>query len=228
MKANPIVDGSYRAAEVARWLDVPVSTLRSWFSGNEKSIFDPAYGSGREGGLSFLNVIEALVASKLRDKGVRAVKIRNAHRGLKKRLKTLHPFANECIRTDGHTVLHDLEREVGNLLLLEADNGQINMREVVSPFLDSINFDEEGMVSLWEISPGVVLNPRVQFGHPVTKQSHILTDVLFDAWKTCGQDSSEVARWYEIEPNEVENAVRFEQQFVGKDSQFNAGRKHVA
>src|SRR5687768_13860811 len=98
--------GVYTLAEVSQYTGVASTTLRSWFVGRSDDrglgpVFKPAYEVGDDLAVSFLNLIEARIASFFRGQGLSPYLIRRAHELLQERLGTPHPFAHEDLRTDG-------------------------------------------------------------------------------------------------------------------------------
>jgi uncharacterized protein (DUF433 family) len=56
----------------------------------------------------------------------------------------------------------------------------------------------------------VVIDPEVQFGHPVIMQSGVPTAALYASWLAEGKKKATVAKLYEVDPRHVDAAVRYE------------------
>jgi len=55
----------------------------------------------------------------------------------------------------------------------------------------------------------VILDPQRSFGEPIVADEGIPTDILASAYVAEGSVDA-VARWYEVDPAAVEDAVEFE------------------
>src|SRR5687768_457655 len=99
-------EGVYMLNEVARYTGVPASTLRTWFMprsdgrGNGPIFRSDWERVGDDFAVSFVNLIEAYVASFFRDKGIKPHHIRRVHEILKDEWGIPHPFASEDLRAD--------------------------------------------------------------------------------------------------------------------------------
>jgi uncharacterized protein (DUF433 family) len=57
-----------------------------------------------------------------------------------------------------------------------------------------------------------VLDPTRRFGAPIVTGTGITTDTLFAAYEAEGRDRKTTARIFEIDPRQVDVAVRFEER----------------
>jgi uncharacterized protein (DUF433 family) len=66
----------------------------------------------------------------------------------------------------------------------------------------------------WGKQGGIVLDPTIQFGAPLASNSGIPTSALYEAWRGNKGDISLVAKWYCVDREEIENAIKFEQELL--------------
>ena len=65
----------------------------------------------------------------------------------------------------------------------------------------------------WDRMEEVALDPKRNFGHPIVFETGVPTLTLARSVKA-NQSTQEVARWLEIRPKAVKEAVAFEQQLA--------------
>jgi len=215
----------YDLREAALCLRLPVATLRKWTVGREyeiksgKEVFLPLIrpADPDRNLLSFVNLLEgqALRAFR-REHGLRFEVIREALTSLKAldgpRVKQ-HPLAFEDFLTDGLDIF--VER-VGELITLNPAR-QIAIRAAFRNHLRRIRRDADGPVLFlpWvggegETTTPVTVNPRVAFGRPVITGTGISTAVIA-GFVRAGDRIEDVARYYDLSPEQVEAAITFEE-----------------
>jgi uncharacterized protein (DUF433 family) len=115
--------------------------------------------------------------------------------------------------TDGK----DLLTHEGKRLLNVSLYGQTEIPDVEA-FLERIEFDGEGrLVRLYPFTTSriekdpraVVIDPRVQFGRPCLAGTGIPTEVVVERFNA-GESIREIAADYEVDPQLIEEAVRYE------------------
>jgi uncharacterized protein (DUF433 family) len=206
---------AYPLSEAARYLGVPLSTLRAWTIGQRgfKSII--ALPSEAEGQLSFYNFIEAFVVNGLRRKHrVPLQRLRRCVRSLRSLVPhSKHPLADLDLQTFARDVFFDSKGDLVNV----TREGQLGLREILGGFLERVEKDPSGAVRLYpltrpepSLSPRlIVIDPRISFGRPVIAGTGIPTAVIHDRWKG-GDSVAELADDYNRTPEEIEEALRYE------------------
>lgn len=212
----------YSIADAARYLQLPVTTLRYWIlggtylveTGRRRSpslIRRPVQDDAR---LSFSNLVEAHVLLALRrqhDVSMRAV--RDALAYSERRLRISHLLLSEELRASAGGVFLD---RLGTLIEISKD-GQQALREVLAAYLERLNRDIHGLPErLYPItrtdfagSPKViVIDPRISFGKPVIASKAIQTSVVADRF-VAGESVSDIASDYDVEVSDVEEAIRY-------------------
>jgi len=213
---------AYSVPEVAKYLHLPVGTLRSWVNGRyyptreEKRYFAPLIEipNERRKLLSFTNLIEAHVLSAIRrDHQIPLTKVRGALDYIQEKLKLPHPFASLEFQTDGI----DLFIEGFGELITVSRDGQIALKAVLQTFLSRIERDEKGYpLKLFPFLKNpdinaprtVVIDPRISFGRPVLVGTGIPTAILAERFKA-GDSIDELAEDYGCEHWQIKMGIQF-------------------
>jgi uncharacterized protein (DUF433 family) len=216
--------GAYRLSEVAKYTGLTFPRVRSWFTARPNVKLQPIFRSERWGAhdehvVTFLDMIDTWVAGRLRDEGVRMAMVRLAHAELQKRLRTPHPFAHSSIYTDGRRVLSDAAEVVNDRTMIDVVSRQGFLPQM-KDMLTCVEYGRDSkLVERWCIARGVVIDPRVGMGHPVSKGTGVATRVLANCLWANGNDESLVAELFGVAPQQVRDAAEFER---------NLGRRSAA
>lgn len=215
---------AYSYVEAAHYLNLPPSTLSSWFRGqtythdDEIRRFRPVVPlDGKPGeGLSFLNLVEAHVLAAIRrEHSVPLQKVRRALEYVKKKLGIERPLADARFETDGVDLfVRELEK-----LVNVSQEGQLEIEPVIRRFLKRIERDPSGApIKLYpftrkshstdEAAP-VEIDPRVAFGRPVLVGRGVPTAILADRFKA-GDSLADLAEDYDTSTQNIEEAIRCE------------------
>jgi uncharacterized protein (DUF433 family) len=214
---------AYTAAEAARYVRLPVATLRSWVLGRRY----PTAGGGAEFPplirpvsqrpplLSFSNLIEAHVLRSLRtEHGVPVKALRSALAYAEKRLGIDRLLLRPELRADAGKLFLD---RYGELIELTA-SGQLAMRRLLDEHLKRIEWDSARFpIRLYPFlsaaSPSdarpIVIDPRIAFGRPVVESRGISTAVIAERIDA-GESLDDIAADYDLGPQEVEQAIIYE------------------
>lgn len=215
MPADPRHLPSYGPAEISRYLDVPVSTIRCWSLGqaNSSPLVEPAAISPLV--LSFINLVELHVLSAIRRKHRIAMpKVRQVLEYLQTRLQVARPLADERFMTDGA----DLFVDHYGALVNASQQGQLAMRAVLASALVRIEWDAAGQpVRLFPItrrdigsSPSlIVIDPAVSGGRPVIHNTRIAVEVVAERFDA-GESIADLVEDYGCTAQDIEEAVRCE------------------
>jgi uncharacterized protein (DUF433 family) len=217
---------AYGTSEVAHYLQIPASTLRSWVKGRcypteagpgffEPLIALPDYATEGPPGLSFMNVIEAHVLDALRrEHRIAMHKVREALTYVEERFPSKHPLADQKFETDGIDLFVDRYGQLINL----SQQGQLAMRSILRGYLSRIERDATGVpIKLYLFTrtrsadePKVIaMDPYVSFGRPVLEGTGITTTIIAERYKA-GESIEELARDYECPPPAIQEAIRCE------------------
>ena len=221
--ASPREQPAYTLAEAARYLKLPVATLRSWVVGRS---YPTAEGAGRfqplihpprrkPPVLSFSNLIEAHVLRALRtDHGIPVKELRRALKYAEERLGVERLLLRRELCTDGGNLF--LER-YGQLINLSA-SGQLAMRKVFEQHLERVVWDlPQFPVRLYPFlsSDGlgpdrpIAIDPQIAFGRPVVVRKGVSTHAIAERIDA-GETVADLAADYDLSPTEIEEAVLYE------------------
>lgn len=142
---------AYSVSDVARYVHVPVATLRSWTQGRtypvagatrrSSAIIVPPTARGAEPGLSFVNLIEAYVLGAIRRKyRISLQKVRRAIQNLTRLGEREHPLAHKEFKTNGIGLFVE---HYGGTIEISRDL-QLQMKEVLSTYLQRIDYEANG------------------------------------------------------------------------------------
>lgn len=209
----------YPIRTAANHIMLPVSTARSWIAGRTyptqggrksfKALLELADPGNKRA--SFTNLVELFMIQAIRTQyEVPLHEIRRALDFLKNRLNIEHPLASRKLQTDGKYILVE---SLGHLLNA-SKYGQHEMADVIQPYLDRIEWDDDLAVKLAPFlrradSDAVCIDPMVKGGRPCVKGTGIPTVVLADRW-VAGETYQEIAKDFGIDKRLVEEAIRFE------------------
>lgn len=216
----------YGLTEAARYLAIPVSTLRSWAFGQHyvsprggQNFFKPVIkvADPKARLLSFTNVCEAHVCNALRgDHGIALQRIRKAIDVLEKLFPSSeHPLVERDLATSGADIFLNNFGETINL----NQDAQTAMRDCLQLYLRRVEFDQTGIASKLfpftrtNATPDaprvVVLDPCVLFGRPVIVNTRIATSIVFERF-AAGESTEALAKDYGLSVGEIEEALRCE------------------
>jgi uncharacterized protein (DUF433 family) len=182
----------YSIPECARYLGLPVSTVRRWVatpdskaSEHAKPLVQPA-GSDPTA-LSFTNLVELhVLASLRRNRKMPLSEIRLKIDGLVRHGKANHPLVNSELLT------YSRDQRV------ELDEAGRPRRYF--PFTRAYGEEDPKLI---------VIDPMVRFGGPVIKGSGVSTSAIARYTKG-GETTAELADDYGLSPEQIEEAVRYE------------------
>ena len=214
---------AYTLTESARYLRLPVATLRHWALGREypeasgRSGFPPLVrpAQRKPPQLSFSNLIEAHVLRSLRtEHGISVKELRAALRFAEKELGIDRLLLRGELKTDGGKLFLD---RYGQLIELSG-SGQVAMRCAFEQHLRRVEWDSRFLAArlfpiISELAPGdarqVVIDPGIAFGRPVVAEKSVSTAAIADRIDA-GESIGDVAADYDLLPTQIEQAVLYE------------------
>ena len=219
---------AYSFTEAARYLRLPLSTVRAWCLGQRyydskraprrfASVIDIADPKAKR--LSFINLVELFVLGAIRrkhDVGLRQV--RQAVAYLKRIFPSPHPLADHEFQTNGI----DLFAEKFGQLLNLTKEGQVEIGELLRDYLKCVRRDPAGVPIKLYLVPrnprlditkrehgAVVIDPRFGFGRPVLDGTGIRTDVVIERF-SAGEPLETLAEDYGRPKEDIEEVLRCE------------------
>lgn len=217
--------GLYTVTEAARLTRVSVGKIRRWLKGYNFRVGQSVHHSDavwqgelkpieNKLALSFRDLLELRFVDAFIRAGVSWRTMRRAHARAQDELETTHPFCSNRIATDGKNILLRQGEEDSDEALINLVNNQREFRRIVQEFLKELEFS--GSDILWYPlgkERQIVVDPRRNFGQPTVVRSGIPSQVLARSVKANGS-AEVVAAWYEVQPEEVRDAVEFEQSLA--------------
>lgn len=211
--------GVYSLAEASRYTGLHHSRIRPWFKPRSDKmgrgpIFTSDYVHNSEWALSFLDLIDVLVVGELRKINVPMLEIRRCYSRLRKIFKTKHAFCHRKLYADGKRIIMEDIDEKGEAALIEVLTTQEVFKEIKN-LLKRVHYsDVTNLAKLWNIAPGVIIDPRRCWGKPVVRSGKTITGistlVIANNYYGNDEDADFVADLYDIRSADVLNAVEFE------------------
>jgi uncharacterized protein (DUF433 family) len=221
---------AYGIVEAARYLRIPLETLRSWVRGRfyptreGKRKFQPIIHlpDKKLPLLSFTNLIEAHILDSVRYKHkVPFDSVRRTVKYLEDISGSKHPLSEHWFLTDGK----DLFIEKAESLINASRDGQLAMREILEIYLQRVERDPQGVArrlfpflskrhellqrQIEQEPKLVVIDPMVSFGKPVLTGTGIPTSIIAERFYA-GESIRELAADYGRQEAEIEEAIRYE------------------
>jgi uncharacterized protein (DUF433 family) len=213
--------GLYSFPEVAKYLDVPIRTLRSWFvprGGKGPLLQGEIVKTIEEGSwLNFHDFIQAYAVKTLKASGVKPREVREAISEAKEKYGLPYPLSmkGHTIYSDGHGVHILPPGQTQPSELTGKRKGQVSWTEIIKEYLTRIEFDEQGMANTFVvfekyfeggIHKRVTMQPNVNFGEPTVEGTGYRAVTLRDALLAEGSHDS-VVRFYEVDERDIIVAV---------------------
>ncbi|CAN5131073.1 DUF433 domain-containing protein [soil metagenome] len=217
--------GLYTVPEAARLTRVSIGKIRRWLKGynfrsGERIRHSDAVWQGElkpienKLALSFRDLLELRFVDAFIRAGVSWRTMRRTHAKAQEELRTTHPFCSNRIFTDGRTILLRQGEEDGDQPLVDLVTNQREFSRIVGPFRKELEFSGNDII--WYPlgkERQIVIDPRRNFGQPTTARSGVPSQVLARSVRA-NESAETVAAWYEVQTDEVRDAVEFEQSLA--------------
>ena len=190
----------------SRWL----KGYKYWYSSEELRRLPPVTPeSGHGGGVSFIDLVEVVAIGRLREKRFSVRKIREINEFCQLALAVDRPLVTETFKTRGHDIFVMVGE--GYLLNVGRQRGMQAWDEVLDPFLDTLEYEDQVARRWWPRGKEepVVVDPDYGFGLPVIAGTGVRTEVLAERSKA-GEAPEEIAYDFGVEVFQVEAALRYE------------------
>lgn len=219
--------GIYTVPEASRLSGVSKDRIRRWLrgyrSGQRNKVYLPLWKSQlpsieHKVALGFLDLIEIKFVDAFLNAGVSWHVIHKVRERAKDIYDdTDHPFCTKQFVTDGRQIFRDLHAETGENCLVEIATNQAVFAEITKPFLKQLEFRDGTVLERWwplGKDRNIVIDPRKNFGQPTIFREGIPTETLARSYEANTSSFEEVARWYEISPKSVQEAIEYEQSLA--------------
>ena len=228
MEFKIIGHGAYSLAEAERLVNVPRQRIKRWAQGytysykgeqRETPPIIAVHSQPNDGSLilDFSDLLEVRFLNVFRRNGIGFKDIRIAALRAKTLFNQEHPFSSRKFKTDGRTILAEIVTDTGDKRLLDLVKNQYAFESIVAPFLyDGFEYNEFDEPQQWwplGRDRNVVIDPLRSFGAPIVARGGVPTQLLMSAVKAEGCIDT-VAHWYEIDIQEVKDAIEYEQRLA--------------
>jgi uncharacterized protein (DUF433 family) len=217
--------GLYTVPEASKLTRVSVGKIRRWLRGYDfKSGASVRHSEAVWQGeihpidnklaLSFRDLLELRFVDAFIRAGVSWRTMRRAHAKAQTKLKTTHPFCSNRIFTDGRSILLRQGEEDGDQALINLATDQAEFSRIVEPFRKELEFSGSDVI-WWPLGKQrkIVIDPRRNFGQPTVARSGVPSQILARSVKA-NRSRELVAKWYEVQPDEIRDAVEFEESLA--------------
>lgn len=160
-------------------------------------------------GAAFIDLMEIVVIGGLRSKGFSLPTIRRLNEFCQAYLNATRPLVTEKFKVDGREAFI----VAGNMHLVNvtAKAGMLAWSEVLDPFLENVDFENELARRWWPRGKqeSVVLDPDYGFGLPVVHGTSVRTEIVAER-ALAGDATGEIAYDFGLDHHQVEAALRYE------------------
>lgn len=190
-----------------RWL----KGYHFWYSPTERRTMPPITPApARKDAASFVDLLEVATIGRLKKKGFSYRRIRKIDEYCKLYLRTPRPLVTETFKVRGREIF--VEASQGVLLNVGYEAGLLAWEEVLNPFLDDVEYENELVRRWWPMTKevGVVIDPDYGFGLPVIEGTGIRTEIIAER-NRAGDSMEEITYDFGVEPKQIEDALRYEE-----------------
>ena len=212
---------AYSVSDAARYLHIPLPTLRSWL---KERAYQTKLGQrickpiiqrpSTAPQLSFTNLIEAYILQILRKTHqIKLDKVRQALDYMSRELNSQHPLVEKGFQTDGVDLFIDRMDKLVNV----SRSGQLTIRETLKHLLSRVEWDERDIATRFfpfihaegNNDRILYIDPRIAFGKPLIVGTRIPSGSIIDLYDA-GDEIEDIANEFGCTPKQVKAAIQFE------------------
>lgn len=229
---NQLGLGMYTLADAARLIHGDTRSIQRWLYGysyrgrkgeasvrrHSNPLWSPQYQSEdfSEKVIGFQDLLELRIVREFVRCGVPLLVVRQCLESAAEMFGADYPFTTRRFVTDGGTIYQEaLRAGADEPEVLNLRTRQYAFREIIKDSLYTGIEYVDGFARRWYPEPrnrAVVIDPLVQFGHPIVAESGVPTASLYASYLAEDRNKALVARLFEIAPRQVDAAVRFEEK----------------
>ena len=213
----------YSVRDAARISGVNARTLRRWLVGE--------YGSNRASGpvfhsekpksetplrLSFLELIEVVIAAEFRSRRIKIERIRSGRDFMQREWGLQYPFAYVELDSAGGEILHhfDAQDPEAPALAVSADGMQWTLPGLVRKRAQEfVHLEDDGFAIRWYPlgrDVPIMVDPRFAAGRPAVANRGVTVDIIKRRSQNAGQSIREIANDLSVTERAVEAALSFD------------------
>jgi|SRR5215217_2785586 len=207
----------YSFAEADRLANVTPGTSRRWLKGyhywyspEERRVsLAITPHSGLREGVSFIDLVEVIVAGRLRARNFSLTRIKQINEYCQLVLRKPRPLVTETFKTSGRDVF--IQASSGYLLNVLHQAGMQAWDEVLDPFLKDLDYEDEIARRWWPLGKEreVVVDPDYGFGLPVIAGSGVRTEIIAERARA-GDSTDEIVYDFGVNPKQIQDALSYE------------------
>ena len=206
----------YVMSDVDRYSGLPAGTARRWVDGYSRGGRDypPVIRESTTGDemVSWGEFVEACLLAEFRDRGVTLQRLRPAVQRLRQELGVPYPLATArpFLDTDGKELVRRVQESTDlddRLQLVVVRSGQLILSGPTDQFVKKVTYGEDGVAAAISWEGPVSSSPVRAGGRPAIRG--VPAEVLAEGFRA-GESAAELARLYELDPADVEAALRYE------------------
>jgi uncharacterized protein (DUF433 family) len=217
--------GVYVLRQVARLIEADSASVRRWLLGYTRrgQEYAPLWRSELadvdlgEPVVGFRDLLELRLVAAFASHGVSLRTIRATADYARQEFGTAYPLTSQRFLTDGKTIFLEAVKATEDGDMLDVPRRQLVFSDIIRPSLyKGIEFEGPRARRWYPQGEGhkVVLDPEIQFGAPIVSRAGVPTDAIHAAFLANGKDRKVVARIFDLRPQEVDAAVRFESKLA--------------
>lgn len=213
-------ESMYTFGEAAHLANVSTTTVKNWLFGYtvRGREVPPLFPSGSGAMVSFLQMIEIMVAGRFRKsasgKNVPFRAVRDAYLNAQESSGIEYPFAHMKLEALGGHIVHVL-REGGSLDSFQALDApeQWTLPGLLRETIDQIEYDHELAARWFPVGKNVpiVVDPRLSTGLPVIQGRGVTVQAIRNRFQA-GLRIDFIARDFEMDPHLVETALQYSER----------------
>lgn len=223
--------GVYTLPDAGRLVGASPASIKRWLFGYKYSkpsrarkdyesepLWLPQYAQHDLGErvIGFHDLLEIRIVREFIARGVPLLVVRHCLDTAREIFKGDYPLTRRRFLTDGATIFDEATKGPdGESGLLDLRKRQFVFRTIIKDSLYAgIEYDGNNARRWYPEgkSHAVVVDPEIQFGHPIIERTGVPTRALYAAWLAEGKKRALVARQYQVEPRDVDTAVRYEEK----------------
>ena len=193
----------------SRWLN----GYHSWYPPTEERRTMPLMTphSGRKEAASFVDLLEVATIGRLIKQGFSYKRIRKIEEYCRIYLKRPRPLVTEEFKVYGRDIF--VEASQGVLLNVGYGAGMQAWEEVLDPFLEDVEYENELVRRWWPMTKkvGVVIDPEYGFGLPVVAGTGIRTEIIAER-DVAGDSIEEITYDFGVTPVQIKDALFYERE----------------
>ena len=206
----------YNFAEADRIARVTPNTSRRWlkgygfwYDGEHRKMPPVTRSPGAKEAVSFVDLMEVATIDKLRKKGFSFKQIRKINATARLYLKKPRPLVTETFKVKGRNIFVD--DGFGILVNVGHEAGMQAWDEVLDPFLDTVEYEDEIVRRWWPLGKdvAVLIDPDYGFGLPVAEGTGVRTEIIAER-HGAGDSTDEIAYDFDVTPEQIKDALQWE------------------